>query len=41
MESFSIDLENKKVTVTATLSSDELLEALKKTGKETEFVGEK
>ncbi|KAG7198208.1 hypothetical protein KM043_005616 [Ampulex compressa] len=34
-----INLQEKKVFVTSTLSSDEVLQALKKTGKATEFVG--
>lgn len=37
---WKIELENKRVFVTATLSHDEVLEIIKKTGKETEFVGE-
>lgn len=36
-----IDLQTKKVIVTSTLSSDELLETLKKTGKEVTYVGGK
>lgn len=35
------DVDGKKVTVTSTLSSDELLEALQKTGKEVRFLGSK
>ena len=35
------DVEAKKVTVTSTLSSDELLEALQKTGKPVNFLGQK
>ncbi|XP_048237065.1 copper transport protein ATOX1-like [Haliotis cracherodii] len=35
------DLETKKVTVTSTLSADELLEILKKTGKEVSYDGPK
>ncbi|XP_062560093.1 copper transport protein ATOX1 [Armigeres subalbatus] len=34
-----VDLINKKVFVTSSLSSDELLETIKKTGKETNYVG--
>lgn len=39
VEKVDIDLENKKVFVTSMLSSDELLETIKKTGKETSYVG--
>ena len=39
VEKFEIDLGAKRVLVTATLSSDQVLEAIKKTGKETKFVG--
>ncbi|EAT45611.1 AAEL003136-PA [Aedes aegypti] len=39
VEKVDIDLENKKVFVTSTLSSDELLETIKKTGKETSYIG--
>ena len=35
------DVASKKVTVTSTLSQDELLEALQKTGKEVSFIGVK
>ncbi|KAJ8028248.1 Copper transport protein ATOX1 [Holothuria leucospilota] len=38
---FEIDLPGKKVFVTTTVSSDEVLEMLKKSGKATKFVGEK
>lgn len=41
VQDLNIDLENKKVFVTTTLSSEEILEALKKTGKAASFVGEK
>lgn len=41
VEKVDIDLDNKKVFVTSTLSSDELLETLKKTGKEVNYVGPK
>ncbi|XP_061184930.1 copper transport protein ATOX1-like [Saccostrea echinata] len=33
------NVETKKVKVTSSLSSDELLEQLKKTGKEVKFLG--
>ncbi|XP_037804689.1 copper transport protein ATOX1-like [Penaeus monodon] len=36
-----INLETKKVIVTSTLSSDELLETLKKTGKDVTYLGGK
>ena len=32
-------VENQKVTVTSTMTSDELLAELKKTGKEVKFIG--
>ena len=32
-------VENQKVTVTSTMTSDELLAELKKTGKEVNFIG--
>ncbi|XP_077983620.1 copper transport protein ATOX1-like [Glandiceps talaboti] len=38
---FQIDLPAKKVFIQSTLSSDELLEILKKTGKATTYVGTK
>ncbi|XP_058461732.1 copper transport protein ATOX1 [Malaya genurostris] len=41
VEKVDIDLDNKKVFVTSTLSSNELLETIKKTGKETNYVGVK
>ncbi|XP_076360056.1 copper transport protein ATOX1-like [Tachypleus tridentatus] len=36
-----IDLENKRVFIDSNLSSDELLEVLKKTGKKCSYVGVK
>ena len=39
--SVETDVGEKKVTVTSTLSQDELLEALQKTGKEVSFLGVK
>ncbi|XP_074649725.1 copper transport protein ATOX1-like [Tubulanus polymorphus] len=39
IETFQIDLENKKVFVETDLSSDEILEIIKKTGKATTFIG--
>lgn len=36
-----IDLGNKKVFVTSTLTPEELTETLKKTGKEVTFIGSK
>lgn len=38
--SFDIDLPGKKVIVKTDLSSDQVLELLKKSGKSTAFVGE-
>ncbi|XP_052860616.1 copper transport protein ATOX1 [Anopheles cruzii] len=39
VEKVEIDLDNKKVFVTSGLSADELLGIIKKTGKETSYVG--
>uniref|UniRef100_T1E2W6 Copper transport protein ATOX1 n=1 Tax=Psorophora albipes TaxID=869069 RepID=T1E2W6_9DIPT len=39
VEKVDIDLDNKKVFVTSSLSAEELLETIKKTGKETSYVG--
>ncbi|KAJ1524189.1 hypothetical protein ONE63_010712 [Megalurothrips usitatus] len=39
VDSVSIDLPGQLVTVTSTLSSDQLLEALKKTGKAVSYIG--
>ncbi|XP_031622689.1 copper transport protein ATOX1 homolog [Contarinia nasturtii] len=40
VENVRIDLENKKVFVTsAELSADQLLESIKKTGKNTSYIG--
>ncbi|XP_033124399.1 copper transport protein ATOX1-like [Anneissia japonica] len=36
---FEVDLEKKKVFVETDLSSDEVLEVIKKTGKATTYVG--
>ncbi|XP_038056960.1 copper transport protein ATOX1-like [Patiria miniata] len=36
---FDVDLAQQRVVVESTLSSDELLEILKKTGKATTYVG--
>ncbi|XP_067648257.1 copper transport protein ATOX1 [Eurosta solidaginis] len=41
VEKVSIDLDSKTVLVTSTLTSDELLETIKKTGKATQYVGVK
>ncbi|GFQ98984.1 HMA domain-containing protein [Trichonephila clavipes] len=41
VDDFSIDLGNKKVTVTSSLPAETLLETLKKCGKETTYVGVK
>ncbi|OQR74625.1 copper transport protein ATOX1-like [Tropilaelaps mercedesae] len=39
VEKVDIDLTNERVFITSTLSSDDLLEVLKKTGKKSSFVG--
>ncbi|XP_054754829.1 copper transport protein ATOX1-like [Lytechinus pictus] len=39
VDNFEINLEQKKVYVSTSLSSDVVLEALKKTGKAITFVG--
>ncbi|KAG7305609.1 hypothetical protein JYU34_009701 [Plutella xylostella] len=39
VEDVSISLPDQKVSVTATLSADQLLEVIKKTGKKTTYVG--
>jgi copper chaperone len=39
VEKVDINLDGKEVYVTSNLSSDELLEVIKKTGKETSYVG--
>ncbi|GIY24302.1 HMA domain-containing protein [Caerostris darwini] len=41
VEDFSIDLGNKKVFITSSLPPETLLESLKKSGKETVYVGVK
>ena len=41
VEKVEIDLGAKRVMVTSTLTSDQVLEAIKKSGKETKFVGMK
>ncbi|CAH1266928.1 ATOX1 [Branchiostoma lanceolatum] len=41
VEKFDVDLPGKKVFVTTSLTSDEILETLKKTGKATNYVGTK
>uniref|UniRef100_A0A670Z8J4 Copper transport protein ATOX1 n=2 Tax=Pseudonaja textilis TaxID=8673 RepID=A0A670Z8J4_PSETE len=38
---FEVDLPNKKVSIDSTHSVDTLLETLKKTGKNTSYLGEK
>lgn len=38
IEDFKIDLQGKKVSVTTELSSDEILETIKKTGKSCQFL---
>lgn len=38
IDKVDISLEDKKVSVTSTMSSDEVLNILKKTGKKTTFV---
>lgn len=39
VDNVSISLPEQKVSVTSTLSSDQLLEVIKKTGKKTTYVG--
>ena len=41
VEKVDISMEGQRVLVTTSLSSDEVLAALKKTGRETSFVGKK
>ena len=41
VEKVDINMEGQRVLVTTSLSSDEVLAALKKTGRETSFVGTK
>ncbi|XP_015108791.1 copper transport protein ATOX1 [Diachasma alloeum] len=41
IEDVKIDLEGKKVFVTSSLPSEEILEYIKKTGKSTSFIGAK
>ncbi|CAG9861336.1 unnamed protein product [Phyllotreta striolata] len=38
VEQFEVNLEDQTVRVTSTMSADELLETIRKTGKETEMV---
>ncbi|XP_050362967.1 copper transport protein ATOX1 [Nymphalis io] len=39
VDNISISLPDQKVIVTSTLSADQLLEVIKKTGKKTSYVG--
>ncbi|RVE52285.1 hypothetical protein evm_003075 [Chilo suppressalis] len=39
VENVSISLPEQKVSVTSTLSAEELLEVIKKTGKNTTYIG--
>ncbi|XP_071949613.1 copper transport protein ATOX1-like [Antedon mediterranea] len=39
IDNFEVDLEKKKVFVETSMTSDEVLEVLKKTGKATTYVG--
>ncbi|XP_038213725.1 copper transport protein ATOX1 [Zerene cesonia] len=39
VEDISISLAEQKVLVTSTLTADQLLEVIKKTGKKTQYVG--
>lgn len=41
VEKVNINLEDRTVSVTSNLSSDELMEQLRKTGKSTTYVGVK
>lgn len=38
VEDFDISLENQKVTVKSSLSADEILNVIKKTGKEVQYI---
>lgn len=38
LENFDISLENQIVKVTSTMSADDLLETIKKTGNETQLI---
>ncbi|XP_054713865.1 copper transport protein ATOX1-like [Uloborus diversus] len=39
VEDFSVDLSNKKVFITSSLPTEQLLDTLKKTGKECNYIG--
>nr|AXN72717.1 antioxidant 1 copper chaperone [Physella acuta] len=41
VKSVETNVQTKKVTVTSSLNPDQLLESLKKTGKECSYIGEK
>lgn len=41
VEDINISLEDKKVRVTSTLTSEQLLETIRKTGKTVEYIGTK
>jgi copper chaperone len=41
VDKVEIDLKGQRVYVTSTLGPDEVLEAIKKTGKETKYIGVK
>lgn len=41
VDDFKVDLKGQEVAVASTLSSEELLTVIKKTGKSTSYVGEK
>ncbi|XP_077297311.1 antioxidant 1 copper chaperone [Arctopsyche grandis] len=40
VESFDISLTEKRVTITSTMTADELLDTLKKTGKKVTYLGQ-
>lgn len=41
MEKVNVNLEEQKVTITSNLTSDQLLEALRKSGKQVSYIGVK
>lgn len=40
VDNVEIDLENKKVLVTTSLTNDTVLNAIKKTGRDVSFIGQ-
>lgn len=41
VEKVNVNLEEQKVTITSNLTSDQLLEALRKSGKQVSYIGVK